>query len=332
MNYNFFVSMGKSPSEIQEQTNKKCSFSMCETCTGEGGPSEPCCTEGCEELDIPEAREVPVDESEDWGKDDYYVPDFSEWDPVEDDSFANPFMDPGFNPDGGPKAESSTTREKQTTSTHRSTTTTTTMDPLEAALADGQVCARIPVKACPRGSRNMGKRFEKAGKPMCCKSAAGSEKAGADCESMDAMDNLKKAPEDQDPRFSLSCKEGSTFRFQNTSVSGMELDICMDQDGLPADKVCCEDGVRELAIAQQVAMAECAKVSVTDCGADVEVFEKARSSHPKVPESFTCKQMFLCVGSGETFGPVMAKEKCDIDVSELAQQRHPEITCAALSK
>mmetsp|Transcript_44812 Transcript_44812/g.81759 ORF Transcript_44812/g.81759 Transcript_44812/m.81759 type:complete len:316 (+) Transcript_44812:1-948(+) len=278
MNYAFMKADGVSDRQVREEVNKKCRFSMCMGCMGGGDtpkPSIPCCSQGCElKEDTPSVHEMAetigkpvtsaIDEFDDEGTD-------NEEDDQEKDFFAPP---------------------KRTIDRSRFGARQMPAEVMpiveEYKATQGEVCSYDHGNDwCVFPAKNMGPKFSKNGKPLCCQTVAEvdvqEEREDVDKEAQEWMENSKKPVEEQSPVIDLGCTVGSTFALKPITLKGVQKSVCMnEQTKLPADKRCC---AKEAPVAMTfdeafIAEEECGDVNINDCKT-VKKFEKLRNKKYK---------------------------------------------------
>jgi len=316
LNLHFMTEQDISDAEIRDYVQKKCAFSMCAKC--QGSPEElgtPCCIVG-------EVCEVAEDgEDEELGKD-VMMP-------------TRPFR---MGPRGARGARKPIRRapearqvEEEKTGMNAEADQPDDADEEESVedeeevsiitTSKGEVCNYLDTPWCPPGTKNLGPKHRKEGKPLCCKSAAGSEASESEAEASTTT-NKPVVTEDEvvDLDGMPDCVEGGVFKYKMIKKKGVDKTLmCLNMKlGLPVNRACCDivnsgNSFTHKTSKGLKATQACEAVSHRVCRKDPSIFEKYRRRYPDVPQGFSCVRKYYCVDGKELvrFGPVDSKEMCE---------------------
>lgn len=151
------------------------------------------------------------------------------------------------------------------------------------------------------------------------------------------MDEIKevfeneKEKEDDPPAPVPLCVPGHTFEVDSFMRRGKKVHVCRDQvTGKFAKNVCCDPLAFKLLADQEKANEVCATVKKKWCKPHINVFEGKRNKYKEMPDTFSCKRMYMCCErGGECYGPVPSHVWCLKKNTGLDKNRPASPKCVA---
>jgi len=207
----------------------------------------------------------------------------------------------------------------------------------DGGAAEALTCTHVKTAWCLPPSRNPGDEYRAGSSPLCCdlEKEVDTEPTAKEVEVVMKVIEDAKQKQDDPPAPVPICAVGHSFEVDSFKRKGSTVHACRDTTtGRFAKKVCCDPAAFKLLEDKVKAEELCPLVKKKYCKTSIATFEKKRKSkYPDMPDSFSCKRMYMCCEKGtECFGPVPNQSWCEAGKTGLGKNRPALRHCVAVAK